>query len=146
APIQRQRVSGSLWPESSDGQALTNLRRELHHLREGWPRLDALVDAGSRTLAWHEDTGAIVDLVAFEAAADRGLEGDRAALQEAARLYMGDLLPECAGEWIDADRERVRLRARAVLARLIGLLEQDRAFGDAIEHAQQLLRLDPLDE
>ena len=43
---------GSLWPESSDVQALTNLRRELHHLREGWPRLDALVDAGSRTLAW----------------------------------------------------------------------------------------------
>ena len=146
APIQRQRVGGSLWPESSDGQALTNLRRELHHLREGWPRLDALVDTGSRTLAWHGEAGAIVDLVAFEAAADRGLEGDRAALQEAARLYKGDLLPECAGEWIDADRERLRQRARKVLARLVGLLEHDRAFGDAIEHAQQLLRLDPLDE
>jgi len=33
APIPRQRVAGSLWPESSDAQALTNLRRELHHLR-----------------------------------------------------------------------------------------------------------------
>ena len=146
APIPRQRVAGSLWPESSDAQALTNLRRELHHLREGWPRLDALVDAGSRTLAWCGEVGAIVDLVAFEAAADRGLAGDRAALQEAARLYKGDLLPECAGEWIDADRERLRQRARQVLARLVGLLEHDRAFGDAIEHAQQLLRLDPLDE
>src|SRR5207237_10860432 len=51
-----------------------------------------------------------------------------------------------AGEWIDADRERLRLRAKKVLARLVGLLEQDRAFGDAIEQAQQLLRLDPLDE
>jgi len=146
APIQRQRVGGSLWPESSDVQALTNLRRELHHLREGWPRLDALVDAGSRTLAWHGEAGAIVDVVAFEAAADRSLEGDRAALQEAARLYQGDLLPECAGEWIDADRERLRQRASKVLAGLVGLLEHDRAFGDAIEHAQQLLRLDPLDE
>ncbi|HEV3215009.1 MAG TPA: AAA family ATPase [Vicinamibacterales bacterium] len=146
APIQRQRVGGSLWPESSDVQALTNLRRELHHLREGWPRLDALVDVGSRTLAWHGEDGAIVDLVAFEAAADRGLEGDRAALQKAARLYKGDLLPECTGEWIDADRERLRQRARKVLAHLVGLLEHDRAFGDAIEHAQQLLRLDPLDE
>ena len=146
APIPRQRVAGSLWPESSDAQALTNLRRELHHLREGWPRLDALVDAGSRTLAWCGEVGAIVDLVAFEAAADRGLEGDRAALQEAARLYKGDLLPECAGEWIDADRERLHQRASQVLARLVGLLEHDRAFGDAIEHAQQLVRLDPLDE
>jgi DNA-binding SARP family transcriptional activator len=145
-PIQRQRVGGSLWPESTDVQALTNLRRELHHLREGWPGLDALVDAGSRTLAWRAETGAIVDLVAFEAAADRGLTADRAALHDAARLYQGDLLPECAGEWIDTDRERLRERAKKVLARLVGLLEQDRAFGEAIEHAQQLLRLDPLDE
>src|SRR6202163_563320 len=146
APIQRQRVAGSLWPESSDAQALTNLRRELHHLRESWPKLDTLVEAGSRTLAWRGELGVFIDLVVFEAAADRGLEGDRAALQKAARLYKGDLLPECAGEWIDADRERLRHRARKVLARLVDLLELDRAFGDAIEHAQQLLRLDPLDE
>ena len=146
APIQRQRVAGSLWPDSSDGQALTNLRRELHHLREDWPRLDALIDAGSRTLAWRGDAHAIVDVAAFEAAADRGLEGDHAALREAARLYKGDLLPECTGEWIDADRERLRQRARKVLAQLVDLLERDRAFGDAIERAQQLLQLDPLDE
>jgi DNA-binding SARP family transcriptional activator len=146
APIQRQRVAGSLWPESSDAQALTNLRRELHHLRESWPKLDTLVEAGSGTLAWRGELGVFIDLVVFEAAADRGLEGDRAALQKAARLYKGDLLPECAGEWIDADRERLRHRARKVLARLVDLLEHDRAFGDAIEHAQQLLRLDPLDE
>ena len=146
APIPRQRVAGSFWPESSDAQALTNLRRELHHLREGWPQLDALVDAGSRTLAWSPKVGTIVDLEAFEAAADRGLDGDHAALQEAARLYKGDLLPDCTGEWIDADRERLRQRAKMVLARLVGLLEHDRAFGDAIAHAQQLLGLDPLDE
>jgi DNA-binding SARP family transcriptional activator len=113
APIQRQRVSGSLWPESSDVQALTNLRRELHHLREGWPKLDALVDAGSRTLSWRGADDAIVDVVAFEAAADRGLEGDRAALQEAAVLYKGDLLPDATGEWIETDRERLRHRRKS---------------------------------
>jgi DNA-binding SARP family transcriptional activator len=146
APIPRQRIAGSLWPESSDEQALTNLRRELHHLREAWPRLDALVDASSRTLAWRGEAGAVVDLVAFEAAADRGLPGDRAALHEAARLYKGDVLPDCSGEWIDADRERLRQRARQVLARLVDLLEHDRGFGDAIEFGQRSVRLDPLDE
>ena len=100
-PIPRQRVAGSLWPDSTDVQALTNLRRELHHLREGWPNLDALVEAGSRTLAWREGAGTIVDLVAFETAAERGLAGDRDALHEAAALYQGDLLPDSAGEWID---------------------------------------------
>jgi DNA-binding SARP family transcriptional activator len=144
-PIQRQRVSGSLWPESSDVQALTNLRRELHHLQRS-PKLHALVDLGSRTLAWREAASALVDVTSFETAADRGLEDDRVALLEAARLYKGDLLPGCASEWIAAARERLRQRAQHVLSRLVGLLESARSFGEAIEHAQHLLRLDPLDE
>jgi DNA-binding SARP family transcriptional activator len=146
APIPRQRIAGSLWPESNDAQALTNLRRELHHLREDWPGLDALIDAGSRTLGWRAQAGTVVDVVAFETAADRGLREERSALEEAARLYKGDILPDCASEWIDGERERLRQRARSVVARLVALLERDRAFGDAIEHAQHLCRLDPMDE
>jgi DNA-binding SARP family transcriptional activator len=146
APIQRQRVAGSLWPESSDSQALTNLRRELHNLRDGWPALEAMIDVGTRTLGWRGATGVVVDLLAFEASAERGLGGDRVALQDAARVYRGDLLPEFEGEWLEAERERLGQRARQVLARLVGSFEQDGAFGDAIEYAQQLLRLDPLDE
>jgi DNA-binding SARP family transcriptional activator len=145
-PIQRQRVAGSLWPDSSGEQALTNLRRELHHLREGWPELDALVAAASRTLGWRDTGRAVVDVVAFESAADRGLGGDRTALSEAASLYKGDLLPDWSADWINADRERLRQRACQVLATLVADLEADRAFNKAIERAQQLLRLDPLDE
>ncbi|HVQ14334.1 MAG TPA: AAA family ATPase, partial [Vicinamibacterales bacterium] len=146
APVPRQRIAGSLWPESNDAQALTNLRRELHHLRDGWPGLEALIDAGSRTLTWRDDTGVPVDLVAFEQAADRGLEGDRAALHDAARMYQGDLLPDITAEWIETDREHLRQRAKSVLSRLVAALEKERAYGDAIEHAQQLSRLDPLEE
>src|SRR5678815_5895696 len=146
APLPRQRIAGSLWPESSDAQALTNLRRELHHLRDASPALEALIDVGSRTLAWRDDAGVSVDIIAFEQAAERSLAGDRAALQEAARLYQGDLLPDITVEWIEADRERLRQRAKSVLSRLVAVLEKERAYGEAIEHAQQLSRLDPLDE
>jgi len=145
-PVPRQRVSGALWPDSTDDQALTNLRRELHHLREGWPAVDALIDAGSRALAWRGDAEGVVDLIAFEAAAERGMNGDTGALQSAAALYHGDLMPDCSGEWIDPDRDRLRQRAHDVLSRLVAVLEGDRAYGDAIERAQQLLRIDPLDE
>ncbi len=143
--VPRQRVAGLLWPDSTDAQALTNLRRELHHLREGWPELDSLIETAPRTLAWRGQTAA-VDISSFEAAAIQGLEGNRAALEEASELYGGDLLPDCAAEWIQPDRQRLRDRARTVLARLVDLLERDRAFGDAIDRAQRLLRLDPLDE
>ena len=34
SPQPRQRIAGLFWPDSTDAQALTNLRRELHHLRQ----------------------------------------------------------------------------------------------------------------
>ena len=37
APQTRRRVADALWPESTDAQALTNLRRELHHVRKLLP-------------------------------------------------------------------------------------------------------------
>ena len=33
SPQPRPRIAGLFWPDSTDAQALTNLRRELHHLR-----------------------------------------------------------------------------------------------------------------
>ena len=32
-PQTRQHIAGLFWPDSTDAQALTNLRRELHQLR-----------------------------------------------------------------------------------------------------------------
>ena len=145
APVARLRCAASLWPDTREPQALTNLRRELHHLRQAWPELDALISADARTLAWNA-SGATADVIAFEAAADRGLAGDAASLAEAARLYRGDLLPEFSAEWIEENRERLRQRARLVLARLVSHLERGGAFEEAIEHVQRLIRLDPFDE
>ena len=130
-PIPRQRLAGSLWPDSTDAQALTNLRRELHQLRDVWPEVDRLVDAPSRTLAWRDLPDVQVDLILFDQAAARALDGDRTALLDAARLYRGDLLPDSGGEWIDADRDRRRDRATRVLARLIAALETEREIGRA---------------
>jgi DNA-binding SARP family transcriptional activator len=144
--VPRQQIAGRLWPESADPQALTNLRREWHHLREHWPGIDALVDAGTRTLGWRPEASPEIDVRDFERAAGRGLQGDRKALDEAARLYRGDLLPDCADEWIHADRERLRRQALRALTRLVDLLEQEQAYGDAIDRGQQVLRIDPLNE
>ena len=37
SPQTRQRIAGLFWPDSTDAQALTNLRRELHYARGGRP-------------------------------------------------------------------------------------------------------------
>ena len=40
APQRREYLAGQFWPDSSDAQARTNLRRELHTLRAGLPNAD----------------------------------------------------------------------------------------------------------
>jgi DNA-binding SARP family transcriptional activator len=146
APLPRQRVAGALWPDSTGAQALTNLRRELHTLREQWPALERAVESGSRTLAWRASRTIVADVNAFDALADRGASGDPAALADAAQLYAGDLLPDCDAEWIEADRVRLRDRATAVLGALVDAHERSGADEQAIAAAQRLARIDPLRE
>lgn len=41
-PQPRQRLAFLFWPDSEEAQALTNLRRELHHLRRVVPDIRAV--------------------------------------------------------------------------------------------------------
>ncbi|HEX5295007.1 MAG TPA: hypothetical protein VFX25_39565, partial [Streptosporangiaceae bacterium] len=65
SPQARQRIAGLFWPESADGQALTNLRRELHHLRQLLGDEPSLV-VTSRDLCWRDTATCRVDLRVFE--------------------------------------------------------------------------------
>ena len=53
APQTRQRISLLFWPDSTDAQALTNLRRELHHLRQVLGDQPSLV-VTSTDLSWRD--------------------------------------------------------------------------------------------
>src|SRR5215467_1482556 len=139
-PVTRQKIAGLLWPDSTDAQALTNLRRELHHLRQVLPELETALDIGTRTLGWHASHVAL-DVDEFRLAADEGLRGRRDRLEAAVALYKGDLLPECDDAWIAAERDHVRMRAIQVFAALIGMLEDERAFPAAIDYAQRLIQI-----
>ena len=67
APQARQRIAGLFWPESADAQALTNLRRELHHLRQVLGDDGSLRrDVAGPVLAWTPTT-CRVDLRVFDA-------------------------------------------------------------------------------
>ena len=56
SPQPRQRIAGLFWPDSTDAQALTNLRRELHQLRQVLADEPSLVvTADGSVLARHRD-------------------------------------------------------------------------------------------
>src|SRR5262250_2438319 len=96
----RQHIAGLFWPESTDAQALTNLRRELHHLRQVLGDEPSLV-VTPRDLCWQDTPTCRVDVRVFDterkaalAAAAAG-DSDRILRHATAAIgeYRGDFLP-----------------------------------------------------
>ncbi len=144
----RDKLAALLWSDAPAEQARNSLRQTLFELRR------ALGTAGSTALRVGGDAVACdasmveTDVATFECLV---AESVPSALEEAARLYRGDLLAgfrlaEAAFEdWLVSERERLRERALEALGRL--LAHQRAADPDAaIQTALRLLALDPLQE
>lgn len=67
-------------------------------------------------------------------------------LKQAIALYKGELLPDCEDEWILPERERLQQRYTRALEQLVDDLEAQQDYRAALGYAQQLLRVDSLNE
>lgn len=152
APQSRHRLAFMLWPDSTEGQALTNLRHLIHTLRQASPELDQFLEVTTQTLGWRQSTSNWIDVAAFDAAQTAAdapgvtprheLEALRAAID----LYRGDLLEGCYDEWVLDVRERFRDRYLSHLLRLAEVLASDGDHAEAVRVGRELLRNDPLRE
>ncbi|MEG4858936.1 BTAD domain-containing putative transcriptional regulator [Microcoleus sp. K1-B6] len=153
-PQTRQRLAFQFWADSTEAQARTNLRRELHHLRHGLPDADRYLLADAKTLQWNPHASFVLDVAEFERAfaaaeaAERAADvnGARTAWEQAIALYGGDLLPSCEDEWIFPEREHLRQKLLHALESLTRLSEAQGDYRAAIRSAQRLLEIDPLHE
>jgi DNA-binding SARP family transcriptional activator len=148
APQPRQRLAFLLWPDSTEAQARTNLRKVLHNLRRALPDADRFLEITPRTLQWRPAAPWWLDLAAFEDALARADAGDEQldALREAVDAYTGDLVAGSYDEWLIAERERVRALHLHALERVAALLEERGDHAEALPYAERLLRDDPLRE
>ena len=153
SPQSRQRIAGLFWPESTDAQALTNLRRELHNLRQVLGDEPSLV-VTSKDLCWRDSETCRVDVRTFDSerkaalAAAAADDSDEVLLHATAAIaqYRGDLLPGVYDDWL--------LDARSELERqcvdLCDLVSAARArTGDlagAVDAARRRVQLKPLEE
>jgi DNA-binding SARP family transcriptional activator len=145
--IPRERIASRMWPDSTEAQARTNLRRELHQLRR--TLYDQAVDDDGPALSLEDGIRSDVDDVRealARSATARGTPDELAALLVVARTYSGELVPECFAEWMVPVRERMRDDAVLALRRLTELLEQRRDFVEGIRWARRSTEIDPLDE
>src|SRR5579875_2015860 len=152
-PQQRQRIAGLFWPDSTDAQALTNLRRELHYLRQVLGDDPSLV-VPPRDLCWRDAGTCRVDVRVFDteraaALAAAAAGDDRGAAEHAAAAvaeYRGDLLPGTDDQWLIGARAQLRRQCvdlcDLICAAQMGAGELDRA-ADA---ARRRIQLEPLEE
>lgn len=154
APQMRSQIAFQFWPDSSESQAHTNLRKLVYTLRSSLPDSERYLRIDNDSLQLRPEAPLIVDVGDFENALalasaarkadDSGAEQE--ALENAIRLYRGSLLPGCYEDWIMPDRERLRQACTRALQRLVELLENRCSYSDAIRYAGLLLEFDSLQE
>ncbi len=140
APLSRQQLAVTFWPDTTDAQARTNLRTLIARLREALPDVDQYIVFDSQTVQWRCAAPCVIDVIEFEQALGEN------RLSDAVALYRGDLLPACYDDWITGERERLRQAYQHALDQLITRSEKQGHFDQAIAYAQRLLRHDPLHE
>ena len=148
----RQQLAGLFWPDSSDAQALTNLRRELHHLR----RLlgaDGSLEVTATSLRWRDTATCRVDvrvlLTRLEQARRRADTDPAAAValaSEGLAAYGGDFLPGVDDEWVIAPRERLRRDCLDLCDLLADLGSRHGDLDVAVAAARRRIQLEPLEE
>ena len=153
-PQSRQQVAFLLWPDTPESNAHNNLRQLLYQLRQNLPEANRFIVADTNTLGWHLDEDQAIDIQSFEQALAEAEAADRRADLETAQrwweqalsLYQGNLLPGCYDDWIVPERERLHRECHHCANKLTQLLEQQKEYAAALQAANKLLLLDPLDE
>ena len=153
APQPRQHIAGLFWPDSTDAQALTNLRRELHHLRQVLGDERSLV-VTPRDLCWCDSETCHVDLRIFgserqAALAAGAADDDEGVLRHAAAAiaqYKGDLLPGVYEDWLLEARSELE-RQCADLCDLLGAARTRTGdLAGAVDAVRRRIQLQPLEE
>jgi predicted ATPase len=142
--VSRESVASSIWPEHTDADARSALRRHLQYLDDAFDALGAaktpVVRDGS-SLALDLEAFPWVDVFRFEAASR-----DEARLAEAFELYRGDLMATYDADWIIDARERYRAQHLTNLERSVSSARNRGDLREALRWVEELRRLEPFRE
>lgn len=151
APQPRQHLAFTLWPDSDERQARTNLRNLLHRLRQVWPDADQFLSIESKSVGWRPGTSFSLDTAVFEQTIEQAQTAVSPATalahwQQAIALYRHDLLPGCYDDWIIPERARLRPLFLQALESGLALAEAENDGQTAVQLARQLISAEPLRE
>jgi len=149
-PQRREKLAGLLWPDFPEASAHANLRTALANLRQ------VIGDASTtppylfisrQTIQFNRASGAWIDIDSYTELLNLA---DLTSLEQAARLYRGDLLEGFSlgdaspfEEWALLERERYRRLVMDALGRLTDGCLQRGDYERALRHAWRQVEMDP---
>ena len=148
----RAGLASRFWPESTDEQALTNLRRELHTLRNRLPKFSASVHTSGRLVRWEPTEAIACDVARFVTSSNAAVAevDDEQAFAEQATLaidcYAGELLPAWADDWLLEERSQLHRRCVDLIDQLIASPNAGVTSERRIALALRRVELEPLEE
>lgn len=153
SPQPRQRIAGLFWPESTDAQALTNLRRELHQLRQVLGD-DLSLSVEPAGLCWRDSETCQVDARVF--ASERNAALSAAAVDDDPELlahahialnsYGGDLLPGVYDDWVQDVRAQLTRQCVELCDLVCAAAARTGDLATAVREARRRVRLEPVEE
>lgn len=142
-PVERSWLAGTLWPESTESQALANLRQSLANLRRALGN-EAVRLTGPTNLELAFDlTGVFVDVCLFDTYAD-SMEAE--LLEQAIALYRAPLLNGCDEVWVYQERQAREHTILEILERMATLSQERNDPDKAISYFHHAAQIDPLRE
>jgi predicted ATPase/DNA-binding SARP family transcriptional activator len=143
-PAEREEIAGTLWPESSQEQALGNLRRTLTDIRRAFgPAADRLVSPSPRTLSLILDALDFCDLHAAEA----GLKAAAPAeVSRALDIASQPFMPGCGLAAIHDYRNALDHRIVSAAVQAADACLGNRQLPAALDLLSRAAARDPLDE
>jgi len=150
--LTRQQIASTFWPESSEKQARTNVRRLLYRLRPLVPALENAIDFDTDPIQLRENIDFEIDVDLLKSSyadlfnSDTSVPTSERMMEEIVNTYHGDLLPDLYEDWILEERAYLQEIYAQALRRLVGLAESKREYESALRYAKQLIARDPISE
>lgn len=153
-PQPRRHIAFQFWPDSSEKQALANLRNLLYKLRRNWPDCENYILIRNKNIQWNTVASYRFDVSQFEhflqlankAESEGNSDLRLELLKKVEDLYKGDLFENCYKNWLEDERHRLKQDYVYVLKSIIELYELQKCYKEAIPYARKMIKCDEYDE
>ena len=142
----RLKLAGSFWPEMDEARARRALTQALWRIRNVIPEI---LESDSQHIQVSKSTDLWIDIETFEKLSKESIDGKNTnsqTLQQAVKLYRGDLLEGLYDDWVFVARERLRELYLRVLEKLVDIEKSNGKFSQALDFALKLTQADPYRE